>query len=134
MKWKGVTELNEQIDLKSPIPILRIFDVEKAKEFYIKILGYNLDWEHAFEESLPLYMQVSKSDCMLHLSEHHGDCSPGAAIRIEVGGIEEFHSMIIKKKYTFANPEIKQTPWQTKEFQIIDPFGNKLIFHEGIQL
>ena len=33
--------------------------------------------------ALPLYMQISKDDCILHLSEHHGDCCPGAAMRIE---------------------------------------------------
>src|SRR6185295_19052023 len=30
-----------------------------------------------FEPDLPLYMQVSRDRCVLHLSEHHGDCSPG---------------------------------------------------------
>ncbi|TMU83639.1 VOC family protein [Bacillus sp. BHET2] len=118
--------------IKNPIPILRIFDVDKAKEFYIKILEFVIDWEHSFDESLPLYIQVSKGDCILHLSEHHGDCSPGAAIRMEVDGIEKLQSMIMKKKYRFVKPEIEQTPWQTKEFGIIDPFGNKLIFYEGI--
>ena len=35
-------------------PILRIFDEEKAKEFYINFLGFRVDWEHRFEEGLPL--------------------------------------------------------------------------------
>ncbi|BCB02731.1 glyoxalase superfamily protein [Bacillus sp. KH172YL63] len=123
--------MNGQYHMKHPVPILRIFDVEKAKEFYLNILEYKLDWEHRFEPALPLYMQVSKGDCVLHLSEHHGDCSPGAAIRIGVEGIEDFHAGITAKNYPYANPEIKPTPWQTLEFQMTDPFGNKLIFHEG---
>ena len=28
------------------VPILRIFSVEKAKEFYVDYLGFSLDWEH----------------------------------------------------------------------------------------
>jgi len=36
---------------------------------------------------LPLYMQVSRDEVKLHLSEHYGDGSPGAAIRIEVNGV-----------------------------------------------
>ena len=59
-------------------PILRIFDEAKAREFYVDFLGFKVDWEHRFEPDLPLYMQVSK-DCILHFSEHHGDCSPGSA-------------------------------------------------------
>ena len=68
-------------------PILRSFDEAKAREFFVDFLGFTVDWEHRFEPSLPLYMQVSKDDCIIHLSEHHGDCSPGAAIRIakEIG-------------------------------------------------
>jgi uncharacterized glyoxalase superfamily protein PhnB len=52
-------------------PILRIFDEVKAKKFYVDFLGFEVDWEHRFEEGLPLYMQISKNGCVLHLSEHH---------------------------------------------------------------
>ena len=68
-------------------PILRTFDEAKAKEFYVEFLGFKVDWEHRFEEGLPLYMQVSKDGCVLHLSEHHRDCCPGSAMRIEVAEI-----------------------------------------------
>lgn len=131
MNDKGGVRLNEEFHIKKTIPILRIFDIDKAKEFYIDLLEYKLDWEHAFEESLPLYMQVSKGDSILHLSEHHGDCSPGAAVRIEVEGIEKLHTMIINKNYRYARPEMEHTPWQTREFQLIDPFGNKLIYYQA---
>ena len=45
--------------LKSIVPILRIFDENKAREFYLEYLGFQLDWEHRFEQEMPLYMQVS---------------------------------------------------------------------------
>jgi hypothetical protein len=51
------------------VPILRIFDEAKAREFYIGFLGFVVDWEHRFEPNMPLYMQVSKDECVLHLSE-----------------------------------------------------------------
>jgi catechol 2,3-dioxygenase-like lactoylglutathione lyase family enzyme len=31
------------------IPILRIFDLEKARDFYVGFLGFRVDWEHRFE-------------------------------------------------------------------------------------
>ena len=40
------------------IPILRIFDVGKAREFYLGFLGFTVDWEHRFDDRAPLYMQV----------------------------------------------------------------------------
>jgi len=65
------------------VPVLRMLDVGKAREFYIDFLGFVVDWEHRFEPTLPLYMQTSRSDCVLHLSEHHGDGCPGTRVRIE---------------------------------------------------
>lgn len=67
-------------------PILRIFDEAKALEFYVDFLGFKVDWQHRFEANYPLYLQVSLGDCVLHLSEHHGDASPGAAVRIQAQG------------------------------------------------
>ena len=116
---------------KSVTPILRIFDEKKAREFYLDYLGFTLDWEHRFEEKLPLYMQVSNGECIIHLSEHHGDCSPGAAIRIAVENIEGLHTILHSKDYYFAGPGLETTPWRTRELTVIDPFSNRIVFFEG---
>ena len=50
-----------------------------------------------FEPGLPLYLQVSKDGCVLQLSEHHGDCSPGAAMRIETSELDAFHAELASK-------------------------------------
>ncbi len=108
-------------------PILRMFDEAKAKEFYIDFLGFKIDWEHRFAADLPLYMQVSKDGCILHLSGHHGDCCPGAAIRIETDELETFQKELAAKKYQHARPGIEQQPWG-RDMSIADPFGNRLTF------
>lgn len=112
------------------IPIFRIFDERKAKEFYIDYLGFKLDWEHRFEPNLPLYAQISLHQATIHLSEHYGDCSPGAAIRVEMKGIEAFHRQLIGKQYRYSRPGLEKMPWQTLECCVIDPFGNKIAFYE----
>ena len=35
------------------IPILRIFDVGKAREFYVGFLGFTVDWGHRFDDQAP---------------------------------------------------------------------------------
>jgi hypothetical protein len=40
------------------IPIVRIFSVDKAYAFYLDYSGFTLDWEHRFEEGMPLYESV----------------------------------------------------------------------------
>ena len=39
-------------------PVLRIFSLEKAREFYLDFLGFKVDWEHRFGPDFPIYMQV----------------------------------------------------------------------------
>ena len=85
------------MSLGTTTPILRIFDEAKAREFYVDFLGFDIDWEHRFEPGRPLYMQVSRDECVLHLSEHHGDCSPGAAMRIEASDLDAFQAKLRSK-------------------------------------
>lgn len=118
--------------LAKTTPILRIFDEAKAKEFYVDFLGFGVDWEHRFEPGLPLYMQVSKDDCVLHLSEHHGDCCPGAAMRIETRELDAYQQELLAKQYKNARPGIQDMPWGSRDMAISDPFGNKLVFTNAI--
>ena len=113
-------------------PILRIFDEAKAREFYLDFLGFSVDWEHRFGDNFPLYVQVSKDKCVLHLSEHHGDSSPGSALRIETDDVGAMNRELKEKDYKYAKPGIEETPWQTKEMSISDPFGNRLVFFETV--
>jgi uncharacterized glyoxalase superfamily protein PhnB len=121
-----------EIIMKSTTPIFRIFNEEKAKEFYLTFLEFELDWEHRFEEDFPLYMQISYGNCIIHLSEHHGDCCPGGAIRIEVENLDLLHSNLISKRYKYARPDIEITPWNSREVRIGDPFGNRIIFFKDL--
>lgn len=111
-------------------PILRMFDEKKALEFYVEFLGLHVGWRHRFADDLPLYMEVARDDCIIHLSEHHGDCSPGAAIRIQVSGIDAWHAELEQKRYRYARPSIEAMPWGSRELTVHDPFGNRLTFYE----
>lgn len=68
--------------MATAIPIFRIFDYQKAKEFYLDWLGFVIDWEHKPDDT-PVYLQISLQGVILHLSEHYGDCCPGGRIHIE---------------------------------------------------
>ena len=119
--------------IKRAIPTLRIFDVAKAREFYIDYLGFSVDFEHRFHEQAPLFMGISRDGVTLFLSEHHGDGTPGAHVVLDMTGVEELHRILNAKKYRFANPGIQIQEWGTREVSIADPFGNKLIFSEQIE-
>jgi catechol 2,3-dioxygenase-like lactoylglutathione lyase family enzyme len=114
------------------IPILRIFDVEKAKDFYVGFLGLRVDWEHRFDTNAPVYMQVSRQSLILHLTEHHGDCCPGSTVFVRITNLDQFHQELMVKGYAYMRPRIKIAPWNAKVMEIIDPFGNRLRFNEDL--
>ena len=115
------------------IPILRIFDYQKAIEFYVTWLGFIIDWEHQFEENTPVYLQVTLNDITLHLSEHHGDCAPGARVFIDdFKGLASFHQQLLNKQYRNNRPGIDVPFYDDTalEMTVHDPFHNRLTFVE----
>ncbi len=120
----------KSVQFEQVCPIFRIFDIDKAKEFYLDYLGFQCDWEHRFAENMPLYMQVSRGNLVLHLSEHHGDGSPGANIFVRMQGIDSLHQEISSRKYRFLRAGIETQSWG-RVLAVIDPFGNRIQFCEG---
>ena len=114
------------------VPILRIFDRPKAVEFYVDYLGFTLDWEHGGPaDHSPLYAQVSRGAARLHLSEHHGDASPGGAALIPVADIADLHAQLHGRDYDYARPGIRDEEWG-RVMVVIDPFHNRIVFHQPV--
>ncbi len=120
--------------LLKAIPLLRIFDIAKAEQFYINWLGFNSDWQHRFKDGMPLYWQISKDNLVLHLTEHHGDCCPGAKVFVECNGLWAYHAELIAKNYPFNRPGMETAHWNALTMEVIDPFGNRLLFNESTEI
>ena len=116
-----------QASFEQAIPIFRIFDVAKAREFYCDFLGFTVTMEHRHEPSLPLYMGIERAGFELHLSEHHGDASPGSTAFVWMEGVQAFHAELTTKNYGYGRPGIEQLPWGD-QLQVHDPFGNRIRF------
>ena len=115
------------VSFQQAIPILRIFDVAKAREFYCDFLGFAVTMEQRHEPDLPLYMAVERSGLELHLSEHHGDASPGSTAFVWMEGIATFHAELISRHYGYGRPGIVRQPWG-RQMEVHDPFGNRIRF------
>jgi uncharacterized glyoxalase superfamily protein PhnB len=68
---------------------------------------------------------------ILHLSEHHGDRSPGSGVFVRTTNLTEFHAEITAKGYQFTRPGIEDAPWGGRVMTVIDPFHSKLYFYEA---
>ena len=119
--------------LEAPVPILRIFDFEMAKRCYVDWLGFKLDWVHQFDGAGPRYMQISRDSAVIHLSEHWGDTTPGTRIYIVTDDVAALHRQLHEHPNPNMRPGMCQTPWGTKEMEVVDPFGNRLTFAERVE-
>lgn len=117
------------IRFEQAVPIIRIFDVAKAHEFYLGFLGFKVDWEHRYGENFPLYTQISRGGLRLHLSEHAGDATPGGNMVIYMDGAEAFQRELASKHYRYMKPGLERVE-DRLEVTVIDPFGNRIRFME----
>jgi catechol 2,3-dioxygenase-like lactoylglutathione lyase family enzyme len=119
------------IEHLATVPILRSFDEAKAREFFVGFLGFKIDWEHRFEPDLPLYMQVSRDGIVFHVTEHHGDGSPGARVRVVIRGLRGFHAELAAKRYKHNRPGLERPDWGGLEMTVTDPANNRITFVES---
>jgi hypothetical protein len=120
---------NAPYRFEPPAPIIRIFDEAKARDFYLGFLGMAADWQHRFGPDMPIYMQVSRANLKLHLSEHSGDASPGANMVVYMKGVEAWQKELVGKKYRYNRPGLNRQDWGL-ECEVVDPFGNRIRFLE----
>jgi uncharacterized glyoxalase superfamily protein PhnB len=95
--------------------------------FYVDGLGFHVDWEHQFEPGFPVFAQLTRDGLSWFLTEHTGDCQVGGAAYFVVDDVDALHRDITARGIKPAEPP-EDTPWQTREMNVIDPDGNRLRF------
>ncbi|WP_439692308.1 glyoxalase superfamily protein [Curtobacterium sp. SP.BCo] len=77
---------------------------------------------------LPISRQVSREGAVLHRSEHHGDATPGSAVRIEVSDVVALQREFEENTVYPLRIGIDHQSW-SDDLDVPDPFGNRLVFH-----
>ncbi|GGC79214.1 bleomycin resistance protein [Tersicoccus solisilvae] len=120
-------ENEDPVTRQQVIPVLRVFDHALARAFYVDFLGFTWRWQHQFEPGLPIYAEVARDGSVLHLSEHHGDATPGAGVLIVVADVRAYQRVLLAQHHRHARPGVTDEPWGST-MTITDPFGNNLTF------
>jgi len=115
------------VSLQPPVPTIRVASLAEARPFYVDFLGFSGNWGH---EEGSTYAQVRRSGVELHLNaESRLSGSSGMLVRMD--GIDELHAELSAKQGPFAPSPISFTPWDSRVFHVIDPFGNAIQFWEN---
>ncbi len=112
-------------------PVFLITDYRAARAFYIDWLGFRIDWEEQPDRNR-IYLQVSRGDVALHLSNCPTDSSAGGVVRLETLGLPAYHHQLLTKEERPMRPTLGPAYWSKHvlEMVVTDPFGNRLIFCE----
>ncbi|WP_292290309.1 glyoxalase superfamily protein [Marivita sp.] len=106
-------------------PVFRSFDEARARSFYVGWLGFTWEGEHRLHPGAPLYAFLRLGDFHLHLTEHHGDATPGSTALVYVTGLRDWQTSL--PPYPNMRPGLEAQPWGL-EMMVWDPFGNRLRF------
>jgi uncharacterized glyoxalase superfamily protein PhnB len=109
------------------IPQLRITSARDSLEFYVGGLGFTVDWQHQFGPGFPLFLQLTRADQTIFLTEHTGDCEVGGAVYFVVPDVDHCFAELSSRGVKLAEPPTN-TPWGTREMVAKDPDGNRLRF------
>lgn len=119
------------VALEPPIPVLRITSLALAAEFYVDFLGFKFDWGNDEPPAQHAYAQISRDGVQLHLAEESEGGKPGALLFRDMKGLTALHRELVARRGKFAPTDIRFTPWDSREFEVMDPFGNQLRFWEN---
>jgi hypothetical protein len=114
--------------ISAPIPVLRSLDETRAREFYIDYLHFTIEWEHRFDDAIPLYMRLRRDRFVLDLSEHHGDGTPGSTVWVPVSDVASLQKELLATGYPRMNPGIEADSPGGPTMEVIDPFSNTIRF------
>lgn len=119
------------VALEPPIPVLRVASLAAAKEFYVDFLGFGFDWGDDAPQARNAYAQVSRDGVQLHLAAKGEGGGAAALLFRDMQGLTALHRELIARQGKFAPSDIRFTPWDSREFELTDPFGNHLRFWEN---
>jgi uncharacterized glyoxalase superfamily protein PhnB len=115
------------------VPEIPVANVEKAAEYYVKVLGFIFDWG----DDNGGIGGISQGDCRIFLAnatfrESYGTAGP-VTIWLNLasrGEVDELH-----RRWRDAGAKIltepEDKPWHLREFRVSDPDGNQLrVFYD----
>ena len=110
----------------STTPVLASLDMARTVAFYARVLGARTVHVQPGE-----YAIVSLGGLELHFWACQDPEIPRqTSCRIQVAGITALHAQCLTENAVHPNGGLRQQPWGTQEFSLLDEDGNCVTFYE----
>ena len=109
------------------IPVLPALSIEQTLAFFESKLGFH---RHIDSED---YAGVERDGMQIHfrLCADPGALQ-GSTCRLNVSGVDALHDRCVREGVVAAEDGLGEQPWGFREFTVVDPSGNLVVFAEEI--
>jgi uncharacterized glyoxalase superfamily protein PhnB len=115
------------------IPVLASSDVSRDIEWYANKLGFKNVYDSTAYQDGPIdYAVLRRQDLLIHLQFQFPKDMTSTDVKIEVENIDLLIEGFIKKGLITEEKVTRKTPWNTDEFGLYDPSGNRITFLEDL--
>lgn len=111
-------------------PIFPVADIKKSVAYYTQSLLFETGFEWADTTAEPVrYAVLINGDTELHLAQSKKTRKTAAYFFLH--GVQEYYDLV-KDSGAQITDDIKDQPWNMREFEVADPDGNAVIFGENL--
>ncbi len=117
--------------IRQAVPLLHVANAVEAQDFYLKRLGFKLEYAHGLHgrNGDPCYSAISRDGIWIILSSFIGDGVAGGVVNLLVDDVDALYA-----EFAAAGVNIDLAPydqsWGTREMYIKDADGNCLRFQQ----
>lgn len=117
----------ESVRMRMMLPVLPVLDMEIAKDFYGRFLGFTI--EQADDHPNSTYAIATLGALALYLAPHDSSTVKGTTVVVRMQGLREFSTQLTRRRQHYPKPTLKDIP-SGQWMELTDPFGNALCFAE----
>lgn len=118
------TSSNTKPRFEAVTPRLPTTNVEEALKFYCDKLGFQLGWKWGEPVT---HANVCRDFVSLDLIAASRETDPALAY-IQVAGVDEYYAELRQRNVDLS--ELADRPYGMRDFEVVDPSGNRLAFGE----
>ena len=114
-------------------PVLASSDVQRDVNWYAEKLGFvNVYDSTRYQEGPMNYAVIGRQGLYLHLQFQYPKDMISSDVKFEVKNIEPLIEEFVGKGLLDLERVQRKTPWNTTEFGVKDPSGNRITFLEDL--
>ncbi|SRR5579883_976112 len=118
--------MNAMPKFLSAIPVLPAADIAATTTFYEQQLGFTTDFQSVD------YASLRRGSIQLHLWQcRDRQIAENSRCRINVSGITQLYDEYQTQNVIHPSSVLSTEPWGLREFTVLDPNGNCVIFAES---